>query len=80
MRRQHTDFAVLLALFVVLELLLDALAGDWLRQVVQQYLGTVPAALGFVAVLALIYVRVSKYEALAGLSGGKKKGGKKRKR
>ncbi|AIY90463.1 TPA_asm: hypothetical protein GacPV1_gp02 [Geoglobus acetivorans pleomorphic virus 1] len=47
---------------------------------VQQYLGTVPAALGFVAVLALIYVRVSKYEALAGLSGGKKKGGKKRKR
>ncbi|AKG92394.1 TPA_asm: hypothetical protein GahPV1_gp30 [Geoglobus ahangari pleomorphic virus 1] len=80
MRRQHTEFAVLLALFVVLELLLDALAGDWLKQWIQQHFGTIPAALGFVAVLALIWVRVSKYEALAGMSGRKKgKGGKRKK-
>ncbi len=80
MRRQHTEFALLLALFVVLELLLDALAGDWLKQWIQQHFGTIPAALGFVAVLALIWVRVSKYEALAGLSSGKRKGGGRKKK
>jgi len=58
-----------IALFVVAELLLDAIAGDWLKQQIQQYFGTIPALLGFVAMLALIYVRVSKYGALAGLSG-----------
>ncbi len=78
MKRQHTEFALLLALFVVMELLLDALAGDWLRQWIQQHFGTIPAALGFVAVLALIYVRVSKYGALAGMSG--KKGGSRKKK
>ncbi len=78
MKRQHTEFALFLALFVVMELLLDALAGDWLKQWIQQNFGTIPAALGFVAVLALIYVRVSKYGVLAGMSG-KKKGGSRRK-
>ena len=78
MRRRHTEFALLLALFVVAELLLDALAGDWLKQQIQEHFGTIPAALGFVAVLALIYVRVSKYVALAGFGG--KKGGRRKKR
>ena len=80
MRRQHTEFALLLALFVVMELLLDAIAGDWLKLWIQQHFGTIPAALGFVAVLALILVRVSKYETLAGVGGRKKGGGKKKKR
>jgi|UniRef100_A0AAT9JAG2 Na+/proline symporter len=80
MRRQHTEIAITLALFVVAELLLDALAGDWLKQQLQSFLGGIPAAIGFVAVLALIWVRVSKYEALAGLGGSRgrrKAGGKK---
>jgi len=47
---------------------------------IQQHFGTIPAALGFVAVLALILVRVSKYETLAGVGGRKKGGGKKKKR
>jgi hypothetical protein len=81
MRRQHTEIAITLALFVVAELLLDALAGDWLKQQIQQYFGTIPALLGFVAVLALIWVRVSKYEALAGVRRKKKgKGGGRKKR
>jgi len=78
MKRQHTEFALSLSLFVVAELLLDVIAGDWLKQWIQQNFGTIPAAIGFLAVLALIYVRVSKYEALAGFGG--KKGGRRKKR
>ena len=66
MERQHTEIVVALALFVVAELLLDALAGDWLKQQIQQYFGTIPALLGFVAVLALMWVRATKYQACLG--------------
>lgn len=73
MRRQHTELAVLLTLFVVAELLLDAVAEDYLKQLIQQYVGTLPAVFGFLAVLALIYVRVSKYEVLVGKKRTKKR-------
>lgn len=73
MRRQHTELAVLLTLFVVAELLLGAVAEDYLKQLIQQYVGTLPAVFGFLAVLALIYVRVSKYEVLVGKKRTKKR-------
>ncbi len=63
----------MLTLFVVAELLLDALAGDWLKQQLQSFLGGIPAIIGLLAVLALIYVRVSKYEALAGVRKKKRR-------
>ncbi|AEA46071.1 hypothetical protein [Archaeoglobus veneficus] len=73
MKRQHRDTVLLFAAFVVAELLLDAVAGDWLKSLVASYVGTIPAFIGLIAVLLLVWVRVEKYEALT--SAGKKRVG-----
>ncbi len=76
MKHQHTELIITFGLLALAELLLDVIAGDWIKQWIQEHFGTIPAILGFLAVLVLIWVRVRKYESLAG--GSRKRGGRKK--
>ena len=66
MKRNHTVLVTTLLLIVVAEVLLDVIAGDWLREQLNSTMGTIPAALGLLAVVALILARVWKYEQFTG--------------
>jgi len=78
-RATHRDFALLVLLFIATEILYDIFARDWLKQQLAGFVGGIPAALSFLVVAVVIYVRFLKYEELAApavkrSSGGGKKG------
>ena len=63
------DVVIFAVLLVVTEMLIDAVAGDYIKQWISEYFGTIPVVLGVLAVIVAVWLRVWKYESLFGRGG-----------
>lgn len=58
------DILLFVAVLILAELILDAIAGDYIKQLLQEYIGTIPAILGLLALILAVWVRIEKWESL----------------
>jgi len=63
-KANKADILLFIGVLVLAEIILDAIAGDYIKQLISEHVGTIPAALGLLALILAVWVRVEKWESL----------------
>lgn len=63
-KTNRADLLLFIAVLILAELVLDAIAGDYIKQLLHEHIGTIPAILGFLALILAVWVRIEKWESL----------------
>lgn len=58
------DMVLLIATLVLFELILDAVAGDYIKQLIHEHVGVIPTIVGLLALVLAVLVRVGRYRIL----------------